>query len=54
MTEFTREMLQTSDDTKVIQLTKQKNYIDIEYLGILIYGEKKQVESIIKDFELYK
>ena len=54
VTEFTREMLQTSDDIKVREMTKQKSYADIEYLGILIYGEKKQVENVTKDLELYK
>ncbi len=54
VTEFTREMLQTSDDVKLMQMTKQKNFTDLEYLGILVYGEKKQVESLTKDFDLYK
>ena len=54
VTEFTREMLQTSDDVKLMQMTKQKDFADLEYLGILVYGEKKQIESMTKDFELYK
>lgn len=50
---FTREMLETSDDKIVHQKTSQKNITDIEYLGILIFGEKKHVEKLTKDLELY-
>lgn len=50
---FTREMLETSDDKKVSQNTVSKNIEDIEYLWILIAGEKKHVEKLTKDLELY-
>ncbi len=49
---FTREMMESSDDTKVEQITHSKNNSDVEYLGILIYGEKKKVEEITKQFPL--
>ena len=49
--EFTREMLIFSDDKKVIENTLNKNYNEIEYLGILIFGKKKEVEKITKDIK---
>ena len=52
--EFTREMLQTSDDKKVRETTAGKTYQDIEILGVLLFGERKQVENFTKEFELAK
>jgi hypothetical protein len=51
--EFTREMLQTSDDKKVIELTAQKTFEEIELLWILLFGEKKVIDELTKDFSLY-
>jgi len=53
ISEFTREMIETSDDKKVAEITKSKKYDDLEYLGVLLYGEKKQVERLTKQFPLY-
>ncbi|MBI2148069.1 DUF2000 family protein [Candidatus Woesearchaeota archaeon] len=52
--EFTREMIITTDDKKVISLTQNKNLNDVEYLGALIFGEKADVEKITKNFKLYE
>lgn len=52
--EFTKEMIETTDDKKVIEITNKKKAKDIEYLGVLIFGDKNLVEKITKDFELYK
>jgi lysyl-tRNA synthetase, class II len=49
---FTREMLETTDDKKVIAKTKQKKHNEIEYLGLLLFGNKKEVESITKELKL--
>jgi lysyl-tRNA synthetase class 2 len=51
---FTREMLETSDDKIVQKNTQSKNLEDVEYLGILIFGEKKHVEKLTKDLALYR
>jgi lysyl-tRNA synthetase, class II len=51
--EFTREMIETTDDKKVIAKTKEKNYDEVEYLGGLIFGKKSEVEKLTKDLELY-
>ena len=50
---FTREMIETSDDTLVWKQTAEKSFEQVEYLGILVFGEKKQVEKITKELELY-
>lgn len=52
--EFTREMLETTDDKKIIEMTKRKNQKDIEYLGVLVFGHKKEVAELTKEFELFK
>lgn len=50
---FTREMLETSDDKIVQKNTETKKLEEVEYLGILIFGDKKHVEKLTKDLELY-
>jgi lysyl-tRNA synthetase class 2 len=50
---FTREMLETSDDRLVHQNTGDKNISQIEYLWILIFGDKKHVEKLTKEYSLY-
>ncbi|HBI25322.1 MAG: Lysine-tRNA ligase [Candidatus Wolfebacteria bacterium GW2011_GWC2_39_22] len=52
--EFTREMLKTTNDKKIIEETKAKDIDDVEFLGALVFGEKGKVESLTKEFELYK
>lgn len=51
--EFTREMIETTNDKKVIEITASKNFDEIEYLGVLVYGPKKSVESLTSDFSLF-
>ena len=54
VSEFTREMMKTSDDKKVSEETANKDRSDIEYLGVLIYGKKSIVDNLTKDFPLSK
>lgn len=54
ISEFTREMIETTNDKKVIAATKEKNMKDVEYLGILLFGGKSIIDEITKDFSLYK
>ncbi|MSU55360.1 MAG: lysine--tRNA ligase [Candidatus Taylorbacteria bacterium] len=51
--EFTREMLETTNDKKVIEATKQKNGEDVEYLGVLVFGPRGEVEDLTKQFKLH-
>ncbi len=52
--EFTREMLATSDDAKVAEITKTKNLSEIDFYGILVFGKKSVVENMTKEFELLR
>ncbi len=50
--EFTREMLETTNDKKVIEQTKLKNFTDVEHLGFLVFGTKSIVTEITEGAEL--
>lgn len=50
--EFTREMLETTDDKVVKEKTLEKNFDEVEHLGILLFGKKKEVEKLTKEFPL--
>jgi lysyl-tRNA synthetase class 2 len=52
--DFIREMIETTNDKKIFDSVASKNASEVEYLGTLIYGAKKKVEELTKDFELYK
>ncbi len=54
VSEFIREMIETTDDRKVIAAAKSKNLEDVEFLGVLVFGKKSEVEALTKHFELYK
>lgn len=51
--EFTREMLETTNDKKITEITASKDFNDIEYLGVLIYGPKSRVEKLTSTISLY-
>jgi len=52
--EFTREMIETTDDKKVVALTKKKKLKDVEFLGVLVFGRKSIVEKLTGKFKLCK
>lgn len=52
--EFTREMIETTDDKKVIERTKAKAVTEVEYLGVLIFGKKVEVEALTDAFPLHE
>tara|TARA_Y100000310_G_scaffold336165_1_gene420005 strand:- start:254 stop:613 length:360 start_codon:yes stop_codon:yes gene_type:complete len=54
VSEFTREMIETTDDVKVVEWTKGKNLKDIEYLGALVFGKRSVVEKLTEKFKLVK
>ncbi len=51
--DFTREMLQTTDDKKIITQTKLKSAGEIEYIGLLIFGKKSEVDALTKHLDLF-
>lgn len=52
VSEFTREMMDFSDDKKVVEHTKQKKLEEVEHLGVLVFGAKEVVEKLTQDYEL--
>lgn len=53
ISEFTREMLETSDDNIVKQNTKSKVFSEVEHLGVLLFGEKKVIDTLTKPYPLF-
>ncbi len=51
--EFTREMLETTNDKKITEITASKNFDEIEYLGVLVYGPKESVDKLTSEFSLF-
>ena len=49
---FTREMLETTNDNKVRDNTAAKQINDVEYLGVLVFGSKSEVDAVTGDFIL--
>lgn len=49
---FTREMLETTNDKKVREITSGKTFAEIEFLGVLIFGESSMVEEVTANFNL--
>ena len=47
---FTREMLQTTNDKKIAEITATKNADEVEYLGVLVYGPKTEVYKMTETF----
>jgi lysyl-tRNA synthetase class 2 len=50
---FTREMIETTNDNKVMENTKAKNQKDIDLLGLLVFGPKSKVEELTAGLKLY-
>lgn len=51
--EFIREMIETTNDKKITESAASKNFDEVEYLGVLIYGPKSEVEELTSKFKLY-
>jgi hypothetical protein len=52
--EFIRPMIETSDDKKLLSIAKERNWQDLEFLGVLIFGKRLRVEEITVSFPLVK
>jgi lysyl-tRNA synthetase class 2 len=51
---FIKEMMETTDNRKVVEWMINKDSSQINFLGVLVFGNKKEVESLTKDFKLFK
>ena len=49
---FTREMIETTNDNKVKENTAAKHLADVEYLGVLVFGPRSEVEHLTENFPL--
>lgn len=50
---FTEEMRESSNDEKVKEKQEAKKLEEIGFLGVLVFGEKKEVENLTKEFPLF-
>ncbi len=53
VSEFTEDMIKTTNDKKVIAETKIKELKDVTHLGILIFGSESVVKEITKDTVMF-
>jgi lysyl-tRNA synthetase, class II len=51
---FIREMIETTDDQKIVEILSDKTDEEIEYLGIGFYGSNEKLKELTKKFSLFK
>ena len=51
---FIREMLETTDDAEIQSLLHNKKDMDIEYLGVGIFGPIEQINELTQGMSLWK
>ena len=51
---FIREMIETTDDQEISTILSNKANSEIEYLGIGIFGPKAQVDTLTKNYQLWR
>lgn len=50
---FTNEMIESTDDQEIQTISTQKNFDEIEILGIGIFGEHAVIKTLTKKFKLW-
>lgn len=50
---FIREMIETTDDQKIIDTLQKKDANDVEFLGVGIFGENGRLKELTKHFRLW-
>jgi hypothetical protein len=51
---FIREMIETTDDEQIANMLKVKDDAEIEYLGVGIFGNKEDVDSLTKNYQVWR
>ncbi len=51
---FIREMIETTDDRKIIEKLAAKDNSEIEYLGVGIFGPHEEVGALTKAYQLWR
>lgn len=54
ISEFIKEMVETSDDKKIIEWIGSKKLDEVMHYGALIFGNKSIIDKLTEKFELYK
>lgn len=53
-TAFTKEMLETTNDNKVKDMTAKQTASNINYLGVLLFGTGEMVDQLTNQYQLYQ
>jgi hypothetical protein len=51
---FVRDMIETSDDAELEERIGAQNDIDLDYVGVGIFGDKDVLKELTKKFRLWK
>lgn len=51
---FIREMIETTDDAEITKILATKPDSEIEYLGVGVFGPKEKVETLTKNYQLWR
>jgi hypothetical protein len=51
---FIRQMIETTDDEEITEILAKKNDSEVEYLGIGVFGPKDEVDSLTKNYQLWR
>lgn len=51
---FIKEMIETTDDKKIVKILSEKTDKNIEYFGIGIFGPNDEISKLTKNFSLWK
>ena len=52
--DYSRDMLETRTDEELVNSISSKENDRLEYLGAIIYGNKKEVDEITGKFQLWR
>ena len=51
---FIKEMIETTDDSEIVDIVSRKDDKDIEYLGIGIFGDVEAVNALTKNYQTWR
>jgi hypothetical protein len=50
---FTKEMIETTDDSEIVTITNTKAFDDLEFLGVGLFGDNAAVKKYMAKFKLW-
>jgi hypothetical protein len=51
---FIKEMIETTDDSEIVEILSSAPDSEVEYLGIGIFGSKEKVDALTKNYQLWR